>query len=249
MTERRSYIIMLLSIPILWIAAIKVTGFPPFLLPPPKLVATVLWEEAGSLVFHTGITLAEALSGYTIANIVAIGLAVSFIYIPWLESLLLPWTVVVKNIPFVTIASILIITLGDTPAPKILIVILVCFFSLLANLNKGFKAADDVLLDRMKVLNASKWDIFRKVLWPTALPYYIAAHEISFTGSIIGAIVAEWMFARRGLGYLIVEAMSQYRADKLYAVTLISSILAVGAYVLVRQVEKAAFHWKAEQLE
>ncbi len=247
MTEKKAYLIMLLSIPILWIAAIKLSGFPAFLLPPPRLVAQVLVKEAGTLLTHTGITLAEALTGYAIANIIAIALSVSFIYIPWLESLLIPWTVVIKNIPFVTIASILIITLGDTPAPKILIVILICFFSLLANLNKGFKSADDVLLDRMRVLNASKWDVFRKVLWPTALPYYIAAHEISFTGCIIGAIVAEYMFSERGLGYLIVEAMSQYRADRLYAVTLISSLLAVGAYVLVKQLEKAAFHWKAEQ--
>jgi NitT/TauT family transport system permease protein len=170
------------------------------------------------------------------------------LYIPSFESLALPWTVVIKNIPFVTIASILIIILGDTPAPKIIIVILVSFFPILANVTKGLKSADSVLIDRMKTLNASRWQIFRKVQWPSALPYYIAAHEIAFTGSIIGAIVAEWLFARRGLGYLIVQSMTQYRADRLWAVTLIASLLAVGAYILVRLIEARLFRWQTREL-
>jgi NitT/TauT family transport system permease protein len=170
------------------------------------------------------------------------------LYIPWLESLAVPWTVVIKNIPFVTIASILIITLGDTPAPKIIIVILITFFPILANVTKGLQSVDPVLLDRVKTLNATQWDIFRKVRWPSALPYYIAAHEIAFTGSIIGAIVAEWLFARKGLGYLIVQSMTQYRADRLYAVTLIASVLAVGAYILVKMVEKHLFRWQQQEL-
>lgn len=244
MNEKRAYLIMFASIPAFWVAAIKITGFPPFLLPPPGLVARVLWEEAGQFAFHTGITVAEAMGGYLVANTIAIALAISFLYLPWLEALLVPWLVMIKNVPFVTIASILIITLGDSPAPKVIIVILVCFFSILANLIKGLKSADQVLLDRMKVLSASQWQIFARVRWPSALPYYIAAHEIAFTGSIIGAIVAEWMFARRGLGFLIVRAMMQYRADKVYAVTIIASTLAIGAYLLVKLLEKRLFRWR-----
>jgi NitT/TauT family transport system permease protein len=248
MSERTAYLIMLISIPLLWVLAVQLSGLPAFLLPPPSLVAQVFVEEAGTLAYHTGVTIVEALTGYAIANVIAISLAISFLYIPWFESLALPWTVVIKNIPFVTIASILIITLGDTPLPKIIIVVLVCFFPILANVTKGLKSTDQVLLDRMSTLDASQWQIFRKVRWPSALPFYIAAHEIAFTGCIIGAIVAEWLFARRGLGYLIVQSMTQYRADRLYAVTLISSLLAIGAYVLVRVVEHRLFRWQQREL-
>lgn len=244
MTERKAYLIMLLSIPVLWVAAIKITGFPSFLLPSPLMVVRVIWEEADQFLYHTGITITEALAGYLIANLVAIVLAVSFLYLPWLEALLIPWMVMIKNVPFVTIASILIITLGDSPAPKVIIVILICFFSILANLTKGLKSADQVLLDRMRVLNASPWQVFTQVRWPSALPYYIAAHEIAFTGCIIGAIVAEWMFARQGLGFLIVRALMQYRADKVYAVTIIASLLAIGAYLLVKTLERRLFRWR-----
>ncbi len=248
MSERLSYLIMLVSIPILWVLAIRISGFPSFLLPPPEMVADVLWSERASLLSHTWTTVVEALTGYAIANAIAIALAVSFLYLPWLEALAIPWTVIIKNIPFVTIASILIIILGDTPLPKIIIVVLITFFPILANVTKGLKSVDSVLLDRMKTLDSSQWDIFVKVRWPSALPYYIAAHEIAFTGSIIGAVVAEWLFARQGLGFLIVQSMKQYRADRLWAVTLLASALAVGAYMLVKIIERYLFRWQVQDL-
>lgn len=248
MSERTSYLIMLISIPVLWLLVKAASGWPDFLLPPPEMVGKVLWVDRVMLLEHTWTTIIEAMAGYLIANILAIALAISFLYLPWFESLAVPWTVVIKNVPFVTIASILIITLGDTPLPKIIIVILITFFPILANVTKGLKSTDPVLLDRMQTLNASQWQIFRKVRWPSALPYYIAAHEIAFTGSIIGAIVAEWLFARKGLGFLIVQAMTQYRADRLYAVTLLASVLAVGAYILVKVIEQRLFRWQSSEI-
>lgn len=248
MNERFAYLIMLVSVPLLWVLAIKVSGYPPFLLPPPDMVGDVLWSEREVLLEHTWATIVEAMTGYAVANVIAIALSISFLYLPWLEALAIPWTVIIKNVPFVTIATILIIILGDTPLPKIIIVVLVTFFPILANVTKGLKSADSVLLDRMQTLDSSQWEIFAKVRWPSALPYYIAAHEIAFTGSIIAAIVAEWIFARKGLGYLIVQSMTQYRADRLWAVTLIASVLAVGAYMLVKAVEKYLFRWQVEDL-
>ena len=248
MSERLAYLIMLVSVPILWVIAIEVSGYPSFLLPPPDMVGDVLWSERELLLEHTWATIVEAMTGYAVANVIAIALSISFLYLPWLEALAIPWTVIIKNVPFVTIATILIIILGDTPLPKIIIVVLVTFFPILANVTKGLKSADSVLLDRMQTLDSSQWEIFAKVRWPSALPYYIAAHEIAFTGSIIAAIVAEWIFARKGLGYLIVQSMTQYRADRLWAVTLIASVLAVGAYMLVKGVERYLFRWQVEDL-
>lgn len=244
MNDKKWYLLMLVSFVPIWYLVKFVSQYPDFLLPSPNLVIQVLWDERSDFLLHTGVTMGEALIGYALANIIAIVMAVSFLYLPWFESFATPWTVVVKNVPFVTIASILVITLGDSIWPRIIIVILICFFPILANLTKGLRSVDTVLLDRMKTLNASRWQIFVKVRWASALPYYIAAHEISFTGSIIGAVIAEWLFSRQGLGFLIIRSMQQYRADKLYAVSLIASALAVGAYVLVRVIEAYLFRWQ-----
>ena len=245
MKDRLAYPLMFVSIPLLWWGVAKTALLPPIVLPGPGLVLGITWTERAVFLHHTLVTLGVGLLGYLVANLLALALALAFVYVPWLEGFATPWMVLIKNVPFVTLASILMLTLGDQLAPKLVIVVLVCFFPLLANLNKGLRAADPVLLDRMRSLRATRWQTFRKVRWPSAMPYYMAAHEIAFTGCLLGAIVAEWFFAREGLGYLLVQSVTEYRADRLYAVTLIAGLLSIGSYLLCRGVERWMFRWQA----
>lgn len=238
------YVVMLASMPLVWMIAIKLAHLPPAVLPTPSQVGAVLWEEHSDLLSQAATTLGEALLGYLLANLVAISVALLYIYASWSEAFITPWLIVIRNVPFVTIAGVLIILFGDTLTPKVLIIVLVCFFPLMSNLVKGLQAVDPILLERMRVLDASRWQIFCKVRWPAALPYYVAAHEIAFTSSIVAAIVAEWFLSRAGLGYLIVQSTLEYRADRLYAVTFIASLLALGAYFLCRLWEWYIFRWK-----
>lgn len=247
MKEGLTYLLVFLSLPLVLLLLRTVTDLPVSIMPPPGMVAELLWEERKSLAGHTFETIKIALLGYALANLITLSLSISFLYIKRLEDFVTPWTVVIKNIPYVTLAGILIVTMGDTIAPKLIIVVLVTFFPLLANLKKGLKAADPVLLDRMRTLNASRWQVFRKVRWPTALPYYMAAHEIAFTSSIVGAIVAEWFFSSEGLGFLIVQSTTEYRADRLYAVTFIASMLSVFAYIGIRFADRKLFKWKPKE--
>ena len=244
MKDRLAYPLMFVSIPLLWWVAAKTAWLPPIVLPGPGLVLGITWTERAVFLHHTLVTLGVGLLGYLVANLLALALALTFVYVPWLEGFATPWMVLIKNVPFVTLASILMLTLGDALAPKLVIVVLVCFFPLLANLNKGLRAADPVLLDRMRSLRATRWQTFRMVRWPSAMPYYMAAHEIAFTGCLLGAIVAEWFFAREGLGYLLVQSVTEYRADRLYAVTLIAGLLSIGSYLLCRGVERWMFRWQ-----
>ena len=244
MKDRFAYLLMFVSLPLLWWAAAKTALLPTMVLPGPGIVLDVAWAERDRFLHHTLVTLGVGLLGYGIANGLAVAFALAFVYVPWLERFATPWMVLVKNVPFVTLASILLLTLGDQLAPKLVIVVLVCFFPLLANLNKGLRAADPALLDRMRSLHATRWQTFRKVRWPAALPYYVAAHEIAFTSCLLGAIIAEWFFAREGLGFLLVQAVTEYRADRLYAVTLITGVLSVGSYLLCRAAERWMFRWQ-----
>jgi NitT/TauT family transport system permease protein len=234
MTERRAYAAMILTVPLVWMLAVQISGLPRLVLPPPALVAQVLWEERGPLLAHTATTLFTALLGYLLANAVALALAIGSLHLRWLEPLTTPWVVLLKNIPFVALASLLIITLGDNLLSKLVIVVLICFHPILANLNQGLKSVDPVLLDRMATLNASRWAVFRHVRWPAAQPYYLAAHEIAFTASIVGAIIGEWFFSRKGLGFVLVQATTEFRGDRLYAAVLISSLLSIAAYWICR---------------
>ncbi len=241
---RYGYLIMIVSLPIIWQILVWTSGFEPFILPGPVLVVKHLINDWSTFLYHTGFTMLGALVGYAFANVFAIAIAILFVYVPSVQNILMPWFIVIKNIPYVVIAPILILTLGSTSLPKIIIVFIVTFFPLVANISAGLRSADDVLLDRMRVLNASRWQIFWKVRWPAAIPYYMAAHEIAFTGAIIAAIVAEFFFSREGLGYMIVTAMETYRADTLYGVTLVAGVLGLGNYLLVVRLRKWVMRWQ-----
>jgi NitT/TauT family transport system permease protein len=242
--ERWGYLMMIISLPIVWQLLVWFSGLEPFILPGPVLVVNHLIEDWSTFLYHTGVTMLGALIGYAFANLFAVAIAILFVYVPSVQSILMPWFIVIKNIPYVVIAPILILTLGLTPLPKIIVVFIVTFFPLVANIAAGLRAADDVLLDRMHVLNASRWQVFWKVRWRAAIPYYMAAHEIAFTGAIIAAVVAEFFFSREGLGYLIVTAMETYRADTLYGVTLVAGVLGVGNYLLVVRLRKWVMRWQ-----
>jgi NitT/TauT family transport system permease protein len=180
---------------------------------------------------------------------VAILLAISFLYSDALKSLATPWVVVLKNLPIISVASLLIISFGDSPVPRILVVILICFHPILANLIKGFEQVDPNLIARFQSLHASRFQLFRYVLWPNALPYYAAAHEVAFTSSIVAAVLAEFFFSRQGLGFMLTQAMNDYRGDRLWATNIIIATLSAVALGLSVLAERVMIPWQPRKRE
>jgi NitT/TauT family transport system permease protein len=244
MNSRAAVLWFLISVTAIWYGVVWIGQLAPIVLPPPHLVLMIMAKEWSGLLYNTVVTLSTALTGYFFANVIAILLAICFLYLSWLRSLATPWVIVIKNLPIVSVASLLIITFGDSPIPRILVVILICFHPLLANLMKGFEEVDPNLLNRFQTLHATRWQRFRYVLWPNALPYYVAAHEIAFTSSIIAAVIAEFFFARQGLGYLLTEAMNDHRGDRLWATNVIIALLSAGAYLISRWLESILIPWR-----
>jgi NitT/TauT family transport system permease protein len=244
MRSRTTYPIFFLSAILLWYGICWLTQRPPTVLPPPHQVLVLIFQEWPHLLQNTGVTLGTALLGYAFANLIAITFSIAFFYLRPLKELGSPWVIMLKNLPIVSIASLLIITFGDSMLPRILVVVLVCFHPILANLLKGFEEVDPNLIARFKTLHASRWQLFRYVLWPNALPYYAAAHEISFTSSIIGAVLGEFFFARQGLGFLLTQAMNDYRGDRLWAVNIVITLLSTAAYWFSIWMERKLTPWR-----
>ncbi|MBI2404601.1 ABC transporter permease subunit [Candidatus Gottesmanbacteria bacterium] len=217
----------------LWLFTV-VIKVQPFLVPPPNLVVSVLWVEREVFLQHGIRTVSIGLVGYLVANGLGIALAIAFYYVPWLEAFVNPWIVFITRIPFIVFSSIFVVVFRTTVVPQIIIVVLVTIFTIVANVSEGLRSADPVLLDRMKVLHASRLQVFRKVLWAAAKPYFIAAQLIAFTGMVIAMIVAEYQYGSEGLGFLLLRGQQQYRMDKLYAVAIIVSGLSVGIYILIK---------------
>ncbi len=229
----RAYLAMLGSLIGLWLLAgvLKVQSF---LVPPPNLVLAVLWNERDIFVSQALNTLSIGLLGYLIANLLGVTMAIIFYYAPAVEAFVNPWLVFLTRIPFIVFSSIFVVVFRNMLVPKIIIVVLVTIFTIVANVTEGLKSADPVLLDRMKVLHATRWQIFIKILWPAAQPYFQAAQLIAFTGMVIAMIVAEYQYGSEGLGFLLLRGQQQYRMDRLYAVAIIVSGISVGIYISIK---------------
>lgn len=218
----------------LWMLAVAFSGLPDFVIPRPQQVLGVLINETDFVTQHLLVTLKAAALGFLMANVVGIGLAVLFTSVPFFSRLLMPAAITIRNVPYVALASVLVLAIGDSLITRVMIVTIAGFFPVLVNTMRGLRAVDPVVLDRMRILDVSPWRVFFSVRLRYSVPYILAAQEITGSGSIIVAIAAEWMISSEGLGYVINRGMAQYRGDQVYAVALLAAVLSYAVYTLVQ---------------
>lgn len=233
----------------LWQLIVWGFSVPTFMAPSPIAVLYAFKENGAILWANLLPTLLEAALGFVFGNLVAVLLAVWFVYSPLAEKAFYPIAVIIKSIPIIALAPILVLLVGNGIAPKIIIAGLICFFPTLVNMVQGLKAASPAMLDLMRVLSASNSEIFWKVRLPASLPFLFAALKIAATSSVMGAIVAEWIGSSYGLGALIIEATFNFRSPLLYATVVIAAALAVVLFFVVSIAEKKVIRWKPSSHE
>jgi NitT/TauT family transport system permease protein len=233
----------ILSILGLWYGAILWSGMPAFVLPRPETVVRTLIVDWALIWEHLLYTLQVAVLGFIMANVVGIGLAVLLVAVPVGRLIVMPAAITMRNIPYVVLVSVLALAMGDGIATKVMVVTLAGFFPVLVNTHRGLLAVDPIVLDRMRILDASTWEIFTKVRFPYSLPFIVAAQEITGSASIVISIAIEWMISRTGLGYLINQAMMQYRGDQVYAVALVAATISFLVYSSIHYMGER-INWK-----
>ncbi len=233
----------LLSVLVLWQAIIWLFSVPIYLVPSPIDVAGAVSRDIGLLASSAVPTIVEALLGFVLGNTVAILVAVSFVYAKPVEEMFYPVAILIKTIPIVAIAPVLKIMLGNGIEPKVVVAAMICFFPTLVNSVRGFRAVNPQLLELMRVLSASKTEVFLRVRIQSALPYIFAALKISVTMCVLGAIVGEWIGANEGVGYLLLQSMYQFDTPRLFATILTASFVAIVGFAIVSMVEKWVIRW------
>lgn len=217
----------------LWYLAIYTTGLPRYVIPHPMSVVQSLITNRALFFEHFLYTLQVAMTGYFLANVIGIGLAILFVALPISRDAVMPAAIAARNIPYVIMVTVLALAMGDGFWTKVIIVTMAGFFPVLVNTYRGLKSVDATILDRMRILDASIWDVFVRVRIPYSVPYIVAAQEITGSSSIVIAISVEWMISRSGLGYLINQSMMAYAGERVYAVALIAALFSFGAYSLI----------------
>ena len=228
---------------LIWQGIVRVFSVPIYLVPAPTDVLVALYNDRILLAHNAVPTITEAALGFLLGNVVAILVAISFVYNKIVEDLFYPVAILVKTIPIIAVAPVLKIMLGNGIEPKVLIAALICFFPTLVNAVQGFRAVNPQLIELMHVLSASKTQVFRRVRFYAALPYAFAALKVSVTMCVLGAIVGEWIGANSGIGYLILQSMYVFDTPRLFATIIVASLMAITGFALVTWVEARVIHW------
>jgi NitT/TauT family transport system permease protein len=231
---------------LVWQLACSVFNIPTYIIPSPVEVWQSLSENWEMLMQNTWPTLIESVLGFALGNLVAIILAVVFVHWKLAERALMPVAVFIRTIPIVAVAPVLVIMFGQGYTPKILIAALISFFPTLVNMVKGLESVDKQSLELLRVLSASRNEVFWKVRMFASLPYLFASLKIAAGNSVIGAIVAEWIGSQEGLGYLIIQATYNFNTPLLYATMTVASIMAVLFFGLIGLIERLVVTWEAD---
>lgn len=229
-----------------WQLTCMVFGIPVYIIPSPVNVWDSLTTNWSMLLANTWPTAMESALGFLLGNVVAILLAVLFVHWKSAERALMPVAVVVRTIPIVAVAPVLVIMLGTGYAPKIAIAALISFFPTLVNMVRGLESVDKQALELLRVLSASRREVFWKVRIFASLPYLFSSLKISATSSVIGAIVAEWIGSQTGLGYLIIQATYSFNTPLLYATMVVASVMAVIFFATIGIAERLIVTWDVE---
>lgn len=228
---------------LMWEAVGYFEWLPPYILPPPSRVIRALYRDAGLLFIHGRVTLMEAGVGLLIAVFTGSGLALWMDQSKLVRRIVYPYLITSQTVPIVTLAPLFAMWFGFGYLPKILIVVLVCFFPVTISLLDGLASVDRELTDLMRSMGASTLQQYRWVKLPAALPSFFAGLKISGTYSIMGAVIGEWVGGRMGLGVYMLRVRQSFATDRVFAVIVVIVMLSIMVLKLIQFIERKAMPW------
>jgi len=215
-----------------------------FLVPSPAEIASSLWENRGLLAENAWVTLREMLLGLLCALVVGLGFAALMHRWEVLRNAAYPLVVASQTIPIVVVAPILVVWFGYGIAPKVVIVALICFFPLTVSSLDGLRSVDPEALKLMRSLDASRWQRFRRVEVPAALPSVFTGAKIAVVLAPIGAVFGEWVGSSSGLGHLILTDNGQLEVAREFAAVVLLSAMALALMGLTALAERRVVTWR-----
>jgi ABC-type nitrate/sulfonate/bicarbonate transport system permease component len=229
---------------VIWWAIARPSIIASYLLPGPQSVwDSIKGSDNSGLIGALWITLRQALIGFACAITLGLLIAGTLVQFPLVSRVVYPFLISSQTIPIPAIAPLLVIWFGFGDFPKVLVVILFGFFPIAINTIAGMRSVDRDTLLLMRSLGASRWDVLRLVRFPAALPRLFVGVKIAAVGSVIGAVVAEWVGAAGGIGVVMIAANSQLETNIEFAAMFYLSAVALILYGLVTLTEHRTIGW------
>jgi ABC-type nitrate/sulfonate/bicarbonate transport system permease component len=243
--ERAGPFLLVIVLVVLWQVLTRAFDVPNFLLPAPSDVAVLMVKEWPLIQMHSLATIGSILSGYAAAVLFALVVSALMIRFPLVERLIMPIFVGLQSVPKIATAPLILVWVGAGIGSKILVVASIAFFPIVINTMAGFKEVDRGLSDVFRSVDANERQMFFRLRLPYAMPYIFAGLRIATTLAVLGAIVAEWLAASNGLGYLVLSGSFNFNTARSVAAIIALAVIGTTFFAFMSWIERM-ISWKRE---
>ncbi len=235
--------LLVVGIVALWEGACRLFEIREFVLPAPSLIGRHLARAFPLYLGHTWVTVQEIVIGFLAGSAVGLLMAIGIVQWRALQRSLYPLLVLFQTVPKAAIAPLLILWFGYGILPKVVLVAILAFFPVTVDGILGLTSIEASLIDLLRSVSASRSQILWKIQMPHALPHIFAGLRVGSTFAVIGAILAEWVGANAGLGYLIMSSSAELKMDRMFAGIFAASVLGVVLFYAVDLLERWLLPW------
>lgn len=227
-----------LALLLLWYAVTAGGWVPKFILPNPVDVLATLAKPHYKWTLHVATTAIEVLGGYVLAVMVGVALALLTSWFRWFALAVMPLLVTLNMIPKIAMAPLFIVWLNYGIGPNIVITFAICFFPIVLTTARGLKEVEPDLIDLARAARATRWQIFSKIQFPSALPYIFSGMKVATVFAVAGAIVGEFIGSEQGLGNLMLSVQATLDTPAMFMAVLLITLIGLLLYGIVFALER-----------
>lgn len=239
--------IFLVLIVVAWDITIRVFKIPPYQIPAPKDVIVTLWQEGPMLLREAWPTTVATVWGFLLSAAFGIPVAMLIAGSRTVESYVYPLLVFSQSIPKIAIAPLFVVWFGFGMLPKVLSAFLLGFFPVVVSAVQGFKSVEPDMMDLARSMEANRWQIFRMVSLPHAMPSIFAGLKVSITLAVVGAVVGEFVGSNYGIGFVLQRSIGNFELPTMFAALVVLALIGVILFWILDVIERLAIPWHASQ--
>jgi len=221
-----------------WYLFVKLGNVPKFVMPSPGETLDALLAPNYNWWWNAGVTATEIFAGYFLALVAGVVLALVFTWSKALESFFMPLLVSLNMIPKVALGPLIIVWFKYGVFPNTLMAFSICVFPILLTTARGLREVEPELLDLVRSLKGSRWQVFTKIQLPNALPYIFSGMKVAAILAVAGAIVGEFLGSDKGLGYLMLQVQVTLDTPAMFMAVILITLLGVLLYGIVLLLER-----------
>jgi NitT/TauT family transport system permease protein len=227
-----------IAILLIWQFGVGAIGLSDFILPTPWSIVERIVRNYRLLYTSSMITIAEIVAGFALAAVGGVLTALAIFYSRIFERAVYPILVFLQTIPKVALAPLLVLYLGYDFAPKCFLAFLLAYFPVVIATVVGLQALDKSMVNLVRSMGASEFQIFFKIRLPAALPNVFGGFKVAISLAVIGAVIGEYVAAERGLGYLQLQASSQFDTTLSFAAVVVIALIGVVLFAILDVLER-----------